>query len=343
MMTLVVNFSHILSKNKFNTSLLLVLYLIGMSSCKKEQIPIRITGEAQGTYYSIVYFDSQNRDLREEIDSLFKAFDMSASVYKKESVISKVNRNELVKIDSVFLAVFEKAMEVSVRTNGAFDITVMPLVNAWGFGYDSSGRADSTLIDSLIQLVGFSKIRIQEDAIIKDDPRIMIDFNAIAQGFTCDVIGAYFQKHGISNYLIDVGGEVLAKGQKPDGKSWIVAVEKPADSSNSEREIQIAINLKDKALATSGNYRAYFVKDGKRYSHTINPSTGFPVNHSVLSVSVIADQCMTADAFATAFMVMGLEKTIAFLKENKDLEAYVIYDDTGTYKVWQSDGFPQAE
>lgn len=326
--------------NNLVSSLLVISFLTGMASCKEEHNPIRITGEAQGTYYSIIYFDTGNRNFRKELDSLFKAFDLSASIYKEESIISKVNRNHQVEIDSIFRVIFNKSMEVSERTNGAFDITVMPLINAWGFGNESSQQIDSSLIDSLKQLVGYEKITIRNNIVVKDDPRIMIDYNAIAQGFTCDIIGAFFQQHGINNYLIDVGGEVLAKGQKPGGKSWIVAVEKPADNSDSEREIQVSIKLKDKALATSGNYRAYIVKDGKRYSHTIDPSNGYPVNHSVLSVSVIANQCMTADAFATAFMVMGLDKIMTFLDANNDLEAYIIYDDNGSNKIWKSDGFP---
>lgn len=323
------------------SSLLVIFILTGMSSCKNEIQPQHLVGEAQGTYYAITYYDSLERDFSTELDSLFSNFDQSASVYKPESIISRVNRNDsTVVIDDIFQAVFNKSMEVSESTQGAFDITVMPLVNAWGFGYKGADRSDTINIDSLKQFVGYKKIRIENGSVVKDNAGIMIDYNAIAQGYTCDLIGAFFEKHGINNYLVDVGGEVLAKGTKPGSKPWNVAVEKPADSSASTREIQIIVPLENRALATSGNYRAYFVKDNKKYSHTIDPVTGFPVNHSVLSVSVIANQCMTADAYATAFMVMGLEKTKAFLKSSYDLDAYIIYDDNGTLKSWWSEGFP---
>lgn len=311
------------------------------TSCRKQiPEPYRINGEAQGTYFAITYYDDQHRDFQKSIDSIFKAFDLSVSVYKPESVISRFNRNEKdVVADSVFKTVFTKAMQVSKHTDGAFDITVMPLVNAWGFGYTERDKIDSTVVDSLLPLIGYSKIKLENGVLIKEDSAMMIDFNAIAQGYTCDLIGKFFTERKITNYLIDVGGEVLARGTKPDGSSWKVAVEKPAPDSSSEREIQVVVPLKDKALATSGNYRAYIIENGKKYSHTIDPNTGFPVNHSLLSVSVLADDCMSADAYATAFMVMGLEKTKDFLTKNKNLQAYIIYDQNGSMQTWHSEGF----
>lgn len=319
----------------------IICFLILSVSCKKELQPVKLYGEAQGTYYAITYYDREMRNFQKDLDSIFLAFNLSASVYEKESVISRFNRNDTsVNADTTFTVIFKKAMEVSAHTEGAFDITVMPLVNAWGFGYERRSRVDSTVIDSLLKLVGYQKIKLIDGKLIKENTSMMIDYNAIAQGYTSDLIGDFLEKKGVGNYLIDVGGEVLGKGVKPDDSSWKVAIEKPAEDATSERNIQITVPLKDKALATSGNYRKYFEEGGHKYSHTIDPSTGYPVEHSLLSVSVLATDCMTADAYATAFMVFGLEKTKAFLEVNKGLEAYLIYDDHGTMKTWASKGFP---
>lgn len=321
----------------------LLLICLLTVSCNKKTEPISFTGEAQGTYYAITYIDDQSRDFQPQMDSLFKSFDLSASVYSKESVISRFNRNDsTVLADQVFEAVFNKAMEVSEKTDGAFDITVMPLVNIWGFGYTERSKVDSALVDSLLPLIGYQKIKLVNRRLQKQDSAMMIDYNAIAQGYTCDLIGKFLESKGINNYLVDVGGEVLGKGTKANGVPWRVAIEKPAADASDEREIQVTVSLKNKALATSGNYRSYFIENGQKYSHTIDPKTGFPVHHTVLSVSVLADDCMTADAYATAFMVMGLEKTKQFLNTNQGLEAYMIYDQDGSMTVWSSKGFPDS-
>ncbi|MGE5384059.1 MAG: FAD:protein FMN transferase [Omnitrophica WOR_2 bacterium] len=323
------------------TYILAALMMGPLSGCNRlAKEPVRITGEAQGTYYAITYFDEKERNFQPQLDSLFADFDQSASVYAKESIISRFNRNDsTVVADSIFDVIFKKSMEVSESTNGAFDITVMPLVNVWGFGFTERSKVDSAMVDSLLPLVGYKKIKLINGKLQKENKGIMIDFNAIAQGFTCDVIGKFFEKRGIYNYLVDVGGEVLAKGNKPDGSKWNVAIEKPSPDAMSAREIQITVPLKNKALATSGSYRAYFTENGQKYSHTIDPKTGFPVHHNVLSVSVLADDCITADAYATAFMVIGLEKTKEFLVKRKDLKAYIIYDENGKLRTWSSEGF----
>ncbi|HLO90199.1 MAG TPA: FAD:protein FMN transferase [Lentimicrobium sp.] len=323
---------------------MIMIGIISLDSCNKDLKPVKLVGEAQGTYYAITYYDNQERNFQTELDSLFRAFDMSASVYQKESIISRFNNNDTTVIaDSVFTAVFKKAMEVSEKSGGAFDITVMPLVNAWGFGFTERTKLDSAKVDSLLPLVGYKKIKLVNGKLIKENPAMMIDYNAIAQGYTCDIIGDFLHKRGIDNYLVDVGGEVLAKGGKPDGSPWIVGVEKPAATAESAREVQIEVPLKNKALATSGNYRKFFIDGGHKYSHTIDPSTGFPVEHSLLSASVIAKDCMTADAYATVFMVFGLDKTKEFLSKNSELEAYLIYDDHGTLNSWKTKGFKIRE
>lgn len=310
-------------------------------SCKNKIVePVKFTGEAQGTYYAITYYDKEFRNFQTQIDSIFRSFDQSASIYAKESIISRFNRNDsTVVADSVFTTVFNKSMEVSRITNGAFDITVMPLVNVWGFGFTGRSKVDTAMVDSLLPLVGYQKIRLINGRLIKENPAIMIDFNAIAQGYTSDIIGDFLETKGIKNYLIDVGGEVLGKGSKPDGSLWKVGIEKPAAAATDDRQIQVTIPLQNKALATSGSYRKFFVENGLRYSHTIDPHTGFPVHHSLLSVSVLADNCITADAYATAFMVMGLDKARQFLATHKQLEAYLIYDNKGSLATWSTDAF----
>lgn len=324
----------------FNAVYLFVLAFVVVSCDDKKTEPVRLAGEAQGTYYAITYFDTDNRIFQTEIDSLFKSFDESASVYLNTSVISRFNRNDsLVRADAVFENIFNKALEISKDTDGAFDVTVMPLVNAWGFGYTNRNKVDSSMIDSLLPLIGYQKIKLFHGQLIKDNPAIMIDFNAIAQGYTSDVIGKFLESKGITNYLVDVGGEVLARGSKPDNSEWKVGIEKPASDSNSVRQVQAIVPLKNKALATSGSYRKYFVDNGQRYSHTIDPKTGYPVTHPLLSVSVIAGDCMTADGYATAFMVMGLDKTKEYLLNHPELDVYLIYDDKGVNRIWKSKDF----
>lgn len=320
-------------------ALLSTLLLVKCGS-KADLKEVKINGMAQGTYYAITYFDDKERNLQPEIDSFFKAFDRSASVYLASSIISKVNNNDPeVVLDETFITIFNAAQKVSEKTNGAFDITTLPLTNAWGFGFTDPMKLDSTIVDSLLQFVNYRNVSISNDRVYKSNPSIKVDFNAIAQGYSADLIGKILEGKGIENYLIDVGGEVIAKGRKADNTNWKVGIEKPAQEGDETRSIDIIINLENKALATSGNYRRFFVKDGIKYSHTIDPFTGFPVNHTLLSVSVLASDCMTADAYATAFMVMGVEKGKTFLANNPGLDAHFIYtNQEGKYETWTSEG-----
>lgn len=308
-----------------NTFILLII--IALAGCKNftSGPAVKLTGAAQGTYYAVTYYDDEQRNFQQEIDSLLDAFDMSASVYQPFSVISRINANKSDSTDSIFRKVFSIGMEISEVTNGAFDMTVMPLVNAWGFGFKDPEKLPEQKVDSLMQYVGYNKIRIKNQKIKKANKHVMIDFNAIAQGYSVDLVGKFLEKKGIENYLVDIGGEVLAKGKKPGLGLWKVGIEKPAENSTSPRSIKAVVSLKNRALATSGNYRKYYVKDGVRYSHTINPKTGYPVEHFMLSASVMARSAVTADAYATAFMVMGLEKAKKFLSQQDDLEAYFIF------------------
>ena len=311
-------------------------------SCDTFQRPVKVhfTGEAQGTYYAITYYEKDGKNYQKEIDSLLKAFDQSVSLWIPNSLISRVNNNDTsVILDEHFISIFKLSQEVSKKTDGAFDITIGPLVNAWGFGFTDKIKIDKNIIDSLLTYVNYEMVSLEENKIKKENPNIKLDFNAIAQGYSVDLIGEFLESKGIKNYLIDIGGEVLGHGTKPNEQPWIVGIQKPTMDKLGEYEVQSKVQLVDKTLVTSGNYRKYYEKDGKQYSHTINPKTGYPVTHSLLSVSVLADDAATADAYATGFMVMGLEKSLQFLADNKNLDAFFIYSDkNGNLQTFATDG-----
>lgn len=330
-------------KNKFFFLSILIAILGACSQPKKELKLVKFEGEAQGTYYAVTYFDGDNRNFQTSIDSLLATFDQCASIYQKNSLISRINNNESgVKVDSIFIHIFNLAQQISKETNGAFDCTVGPLVKAWGFSIKENKDLEIPKIDTLMQYIGYQKVKIEHGVFVKESPQIMIDFNAIAQGYSTDLIAHFLKSKGIENYLVDVGGEVLGKGEKIDGSPWIVGIEKPADNAESERIVQTRVMLKDKALCTSGNYRKYRMINGKKYSHEIDPKTGNPVTHNLLSVSVMASDCGAADAYATAFMVMGLKKSKAFLVNHPELAVYFIYaDDKGEIRMDQTANFQQ--
>jgi thiamine biosynthesis lipoprotein len=312
-----------------------------LASCSPTIEKQQLIGEAQGTYYSILYYDSLNRNLKQEIDSILDKFDQSVSIYQKQSIVSKVNRNEEVELDQWFVNNFNEAIRVAELTDGAMDITIGPLTNAWGFGtFDQPDKIDPKKIDSLRQLVNFRAVSIQNNRLVKQDARMQLNFNAIAQGNSVDVLAQYFRTLGIKNFLIDIGGELLACGTKPENENWVVGIEKPSDSANSSRELQQSYKLKNRALATSGNYRKYYEIDQIRYAHSIDPNTGYPVQHSLLSVSVLANSCTEADAYATAFMVMGMEKALEFITKHPEVQAYFIYfDEEKGIQTQMSEGF----
>jgi len=322
------------------SSFLLICFVLALGSCKHEK-KIGFTGEAQGTYYAVTYFDSHGRNLQPELDSLLHSFDLSASLWEPGSVISIINKSDSgAEADTVIRQLFRLSKDIAVKTHGAFDYTVGPLVNAWGFGFKKGTDPDSNVIDSLKRFVGYDKISMENGILSKPFPGVSVDFNAIAQGYSVDLIGAYLESHGIHNFLVDVGGEVLARGNKPGNEPWIVGIEQPSESAEDERSLQVKLKLQNKAVATSGSYRKFFVRNGVRYSHTIDPQTGYPAFHSLLSVSVVAGNCATADAYATAFMVMGLEKSLDFLEKNDNLEAFFIYSDPeGNFKTEYTPGF----
>ena len=291
---------------------------------------IKYEGLAQGSYFSISYYDENSRTFEAEIDSIFKEVDNSVSLWNENSIIRKVNRNEDVVVNQIFKDNFEWARKASEFSDGAFDATIGPLVSAWGFHYKKELEMTPEMVDSIKQLVDYQKIEIIDDKVVKANPNMTLDFNAVAQGYTTDLIGKFLESRDIRNYLVDVGGEIFARGTKPNGEQWTIGIEKPAEKWDSkERAVQIKINLKDKGIVTSGNYRKYIEKDGVRYSHSIDPKTGYPVEQNLLSATVIADNASWADCLATICMLVGKEKASKLL-EGQGVEAYFIYvDDDG--------------
>lgn len=318
--------------------ILFSLLLLGSCSDNKNK-KIQFSGEAQGTYYAITYFAYDTVVTQFQIDSILTAFDQSASIWVKNSVISQINNNKPeAKPDENFTAIFKQAKRIWKETDGSFDITVGPLVNAWGFGFKNKIPVNDEIIDSLLQLVNFRGVRLENGKIVKDNPNIQIDFNAIAQGYSVDLLAGYFIEKGIQNFLIDVGGEVYGKGNKPGNQLWVVGIEKPAETAIDARKLNATIEIKNQAIATSGNYRKYYEENGIKYSHTIDPKTGYPAKQSLLSATVMADSTSIADAYATALMVMGLEKSKKFLQKTPEIEAYLIYSlEDGTYETWATE------
>ncbi len=306
------------------------------------QKQIKLEGYAQGTTYHIQYIDVKGKNYQKKINQLLINFEKSVSTYQVNSVISKVNNNQKVRLDSYFTTCFVKAKEIYKSTIGAFDPTVAPLVNSWGFGPQKKQEISSHLIDSLLQFVGFDLIDLKENKIIKKDPRIALDFNAFAQGYSVDVVADFLRKKGVSSFLVEIGGEVYAQGKQLNDENWIIGIEEPIDNQTSGNPYKAILRLDGKAIATSGNYRRYFIENGVKYVHHIDPKTGYPTKNNLLSASVISTSCLNSDATATGLLVMGLEKAINYLKNHKELEAYLIYtDEKGNYLSYATVGFAQ--
>lgn len=314
-----------------------------MTGCTQSvnNTPVKLIGEAQGTYYSIIYFDDEQRDFQYEIDSILKDFDQSVSLWVPHSILSRINNNDSSVVpDNYFIDNFNLAQEVANNTDGNFDMTVGALVRAWGFGFDAEKKVDEKIIDSILDFTGYKKVSFNRGQLTKDDPRTTFDFNAVAQGYSVDLICEFLQNNGISNFLVDIGGEVKGGGNKPDGSKWKVGIEKPAKNQTDRRDLKAVVEIQDMAIATSGNYRKFYEENGVRYSHTINPKTGYPVQHSLLSVTVMAENAAIADAYATAFMVMGLDESKKILLSDESLEAFFIFsDETGNNQTFVTTEF----
>ena len=317
----------------------LLMLIIGTVVILQKQPPFRTNeGLVFGTIYKITY--QHQEDLHNDIKTALMEVDNALSPYNKNSIISRINHNQDTLLNEHFTHVFELAQKISTETEGAFDITVAPLVNAWGFGFKHSIDIAPNVIDSIGQFVGYQKIRLSDGKITKDDPRTMLDCSAIAKGYGVDVVARTLDKKGVQHYMVDIGGEVVVKGKNSRMKTWRIGINKPVEDSLSiNQELQTILEVSGVGMATSGNYRKFYYKDGKRYAHTIDPRIGHPVQHSILSATVIAKDCTTADAYATAFMVMGLEKSMEFCKAHPELDAYFICDGEGeSYEIHYTPG-----
>ena len=299
----------------------------------------KLEGRVFGTKCTIIY--NSDKDYSEEIEDVLLGVDFSLSPFNRNSVITAINENKSSMTDEMFVEVFTLAQNISKNTDGAFDITVAPLVNAWGFGFKNNIPVDSASVDSLREIVDYRKVRIEGGKVVKADQRIMLDCSAIAKGYGSDMVANELERLNIKEYMVEIGGEVVAKGVNPNGTVWNIGINKSIDDRSGENgELQGIVQLNDRGMATSGNYRNYRIVNGKKYAHTIDPRSGYPVEHSLLSATVIAENCATADAYATSFMVMGVDKAMEICNSDSTIEGYFIYaDENGEMKECMSNGF----
>ena len=317
----------------------LVLLIVGTIFIIRQQQSTpyqKNAGLVFGTTYSIVY--QYDKDIQEEIEAELKKVDDEFSMFNSQSLVARLNNGENPELTSTFCEIFELAHRVSEDTDGAFDITVAPLVNAWGFGFKHEQMPTKHQVDSLRQLIGYQHVVLNNNKITMKRQGMMLDFSAIAKGYGVDVVTQLLERHDIKNFMVEIGGEITTRGINPERVPWKIGVNKPnEDALNESHELQTIINVTDKSMATSGNYRNFYVKEGKKFAHTIDPKTGYPVQHTLLSATVLADRCATADAYATSFMVMGMDGAKEILERHKELMAYLIFTDRkGNLAVWYS-------
>lgn len=314
-------------------------WMILLTACTSRTTYYEESGSVFHTLYHIKYQSSEL--LTEQIDAEFQQFNLSLNPFNPNSIIAQVNRNKPVEVDAWFTEVFDKAQEIASRTDGIFDITCAPLVNVWGFGFSKKDSITPQTIDSIRNFVGYKKVRLEGKKVVKEDPRLLINASAIAKGYACDIIARLLERNGVENYMVEIGGEVTMKGVNANGDCWRIGINKPDDEAgNLSNDIEEIVQLcKPGGVATSGNYRNFYVKDGKKYAHTIDPRTGYPAEQNILSSTVVAKDCMTADAYATAFMAMGLDKARELASSLPDLDYFFIYsDEEGRQKVAYSKG-----
>lgn len=330
-----------MKKSRLLIALAAVVVALAAASCQKSEN--KIFGNAFGTYYNIVYLGENDDNLRLEIDSILNDLSRQFSVFDTNSLVSRLNRNEEVALSNDFVNLFNLAQNVAHSTNGAFDITVAPLVNLWGFGnadFDAE-KITPQMIDSVRKFVGFGQLSIENGRLLKSDPRNLLNFNAIAKGYAVDKVYQHLVNKNFGDCLVDIGGEVRASASK-GGKAWRVGIQIPTETQDGAVDSDYLFHLSGKAVATSGNYRNYHESGDERFSHIINPTTGMAEQSNLLSVTVIANDCATADAYATAFMVLGIEEAKAILLKHNDLAAHFIFFHEGKMKTWQTDNFPKS-
>ena len=326
--------------------LIIVGLFSNMSSCKEDAEFVNIRGYIFGSTYSITYEHSKKNTptaLKQEVEDILTNFRYSVSSYIDTSLMSKINRNEDLKVDAYIEKLYNMAVMISEMSDGAFDITVGPLVQAWGFGADGQRTFDEQQLDSLLNLVGMDKIKLVDGRFVKSNPNIVLDFNAISKGFSVDIVARYLNSLRIKNYLVEIGGELRAKGTR-NGNLWKIGIDRPDNRNITQGRLplQAVISITDKAMATSGDYRRFYIEDGIKYSHTIDPKTGYPIKNRMLSITVFADECAIADGIATACMVMGHERAIGFINSYPEFKAYMIYSGpNGEFETWMSESLKQ--
>ena len=333
--------------------MILVLTVFAAASCTQKNRYYTIDGTTQGTTFHIVFqptvsSDSSFTAVRDTVNSILQRIDFSVSGYNKESVLTAFNEDGNPDIDKIFLDNFLASRRMSEESGGMFDASAAPLFDLWGFGFKTGTEVTQAMIDSVLQFVGMAHFRVDslktkegQDSIVilRDDPRCKLNFNAIAQGYTTDLIAAKFSGMGMENFLVEVGGEVYAEGVNPKGRLWNVGIDRPVDGNNSPgADIQAVVHISGKGLVTSGVYRKFYIKDGKKISHSINPKTGYPVDHNLLSATVVAENATVADGYATYLMVLGFDKAKEVVESNPAIEALLIFSDGDSLKVWMSEG-----
>ena len=321
---------------KWGFLFLVVIFFLGCNNEKKNYF----SGMGLGSYYTITYIGLENKQLKYEIDSIINQFSKTVSIFDTTSMLTKVNANTPLVLNDDFIKIFTASKRISKMTKGAFDPTVAPLVTIWGFGNAKQQKVTQNEIDSIREFVGFEKVIIQNNSIQKSDSRIQLNFNAIAEGYIVDKLTEFMVQKGYKNFVLYVGGEVRTKGAK-FGKDWQVGIQIPTETADGNEAVDYVFALKNKAVSTSGNYRRYHVENGQRLSHIINPRTGKSEKNNLLSVTVLADKCIDADALATSFMVMGLNEAMAFLKVHPEYAAYFIYSENGKMMHQKTANFPE--
>ena len=298
-----------------------------------------LEGFTQGTTYRISYSnDAPEVLVGNLVEEVLRKVDSSMSGYNPESTLSKVNRGEDVVVEQIFIDVFRKAKEMYAITGGYFDVSAAPLFDIWGFGFTDKSSVTQDMIDSVRQFIGMDSVDIIDGRVIKSDPGIKLNFNAIAQGYTSDLIAMAFDSVGIKNYMIEVGGEIFCKGVNGSKNMWSIGIDLPEEGNFIQgAELAGIVKLSGRGLATSGNYRKFYEENGQKYSHTIDPLTGYPSRHSLLSATVVAGNAMTADAYGTYLMIIGLEKAIEVVESTPGIDAYLIYWEDDEYKIYKSE------
>ncbi len=313
----------------------IVLFIWLLAGCVRPEY--RMTeGKIYGTYYRVHY--RAGADLSGKILEEMERVNASLSMFDTASVVSGLNRGTTDRVDTLFARMFRTACMVHRATDGAFDITVAPLVNAWGFGYKQRMLPSEKQVDSLLAFVGLEKVCLEGERLIRPEG-LEIDASSIAKGLGVDLAAEFLEQNGVENYLVDIGGEVRVKGRNPRGTAWRVGIDSPVEHPEEGRQVRVVVSLAAGSLATSGNYRNFYLHEGKKYGHTIDPRSGYPVQQELLSATVYTQSCMLADAYATAFMVLGLEKSRKIAEGTPELEVCFIYDEKGEERIWMTDKF----